>query len=80
VHLGDLRVPPSAALITGANDFAEYFGPRTACDDVPSSLVNWGYPTFDGGAGVASFDSSPKSSCTGGEATQTALADGSRAR
>ena len=76
VHIGDLRVPASAILISYANDFSEYFGPRVGCDQVPVSVVNWTYPTTNNGVHSSSFAQLTKASCTGGTAALTTISGG----
>jgi hypothetical protein len=76
VHIGDLRVPSNASLISYANDFSEYFGPRVGCDQVPVSVVNWAYPTANNGAEKTSFAQSLKASCTGGGYRLTTISGG----
>ncbi|TNM59471.1 DUF3472 domain-containing protein [Streptomyces sp. NP160] len=74
--IGSLRVAPEATAITGAQNFAEYFGTQKTCSTVPQSSVTWNRPSFDsdGSGGYAQRgtyvkQAGDKGACTGGSAT-----------
>lgn len=72
--IGDIRVAPTARLMSGPMNFSEYWGPAVECDAVPLSTALWDSPRANrlpkGGYRYRSVrGSSYVGECTGGAVT-----------
>lgn len=74
-YIGALRVDRSRTLMTGVQNFVEYFGSSVRCNAVPKSTATWTQPAANSrGNGVYQYGSryvatsGDRGSCTGGSA------------